>query len=108
MAAAFEFNIFRECLIAGFVTEVNDAVAVIDADVQQAKRAKPQNSGDFRAHIVAELGEVEGDHVLILLAQVAKLQKRLIRAVHLLHRPVQPFYLRLTSANPGVRLRRPQ
>ena len=58
----------------GLVPKVDEAVAVIDADIQQVERADALNAGDFRAHLITEVRKVESRDILILLPQITKLK----------------------------------
>jgi hypothetical protein len=69
------------------VIEVYETVAVVDLDVEEAKQREPQSAGNLCAEVIADARQIEGEHFLVFLAQVSKLENRLIRPVNIFHTP---------------------
>src|SRR5882724_1610310 len=63
---------------------INQAVAVVDLDVEHLEHSEAEESGDFCPGMTAEGGEVNGDGVNVRLLEAAETQRD-FGAVHFFH-----------------------
>ena len=76
-------------LAFGFVAEIYQTVAVVNLYIEKAQHRETENPGGFRPNSVAYVAKVEGQQILILLAQMPELDDRFISAIDVLHRATE-------------------
>src|SRR5438270_7778764 len=74
------------------VKKIHQSVTIVDLHLHKPQCAESEDAGDFRARAVADVGKIDGHDVLVLLAEVSKLQSRLIRPRDLIHSSAYSFH----------------
>ena len=67
--------------------EIYQSVAIVDLDFQQSEYVKAQNPRDLGSRALAHPVQIDGNDVLVVLAEVAEHQRRLLAAVDSANRP---------------------
>jgi hypothetical protein len=63
----FEWKCFSSMPPAGVIGEVNQAIAIVNLDLQHPQQLEPKNAGDFGARVLADLGQIEAHDIQVLL-----------------------------------------
>ncbi len=69
------------------VAEVDEPMAIVNFNIKKTQHLESKYSGDFSANIVARVGKVKGDQILVVMPNGSESHNGPFRTVNLVHIP---------------------
>src|ERR1700745_305566 len=74
------------------VGKIHQPIPVIDLHIDESQCCKPERARNFRSNVIADAGQIKRDQVLVFLAQVSKLQDRMVCPENVIHRSADTLH----------------
>src|SRR5271166_5058480 len=87
VSGCFPLAPFSSMPAARPVGEVNQAVAIVNLDLQHPQKLKSEDAGDLGARALADIGQIEAHDIQVLLREPAKLKRCFVSTVNVGHSP---------------------